>query len=256
MTTSNRYSGFPAAVLAALLCAAAGAQEQGPEDEERDWKTSIAIGFNLTSGNSETTLGNASATLERQTEPHLVRIVVEGAYGESEVESTEGATVDETTAQNAKLSANYKRSLNGAFLYADATALHDDIAEIDYRFTPGLGAGYFLVKTTAVRLSAEAGAGYLWEDVKDIEDNYATFRAAQRLDWQISQTAKLWQTVEYLPRADDFKDYLLNAEIGVEAAMTTAVNLRVVIQDRYDNTPAAGKEENDIAVISALSMSL
>lgn len=256
MGVRNQCRGFSAAVIAALLCAAAGAEEEVPADQARDWKASVALGFNLTSGNSETTLGNAAVTVERQTEPHLVRIAAEGAYGESEVESTAGETVDETTTQNAKLSANYKRSLNGVFVYADGTALHDDIADIDYRFTPGLGAGLFLVKTDAVKLSLEAGAGYLWEDVKDVEDGYATFRAAQRLDWQINETAKLWQAVEYLPRADDFKDYLLNAEIGVEAAMTTAVNLRIVIQDRYDNTPAAGKEENDIAVISALSMSL
>ena len=62
--------------------------------------------------------------------------------------------------------------------------------------------------------------------------------------------------MEYLPEAEDFDNYLLTAEVGIEAAVSTRVSLRVVLQDKYDNTPALGAERNDLSLIAGLGFTL
>ena len=59
-----------------------------------------------------------------------------------------------------------------------------------------------------------------------------------------------------LPRTDDFDDYLLTVELGVEANLNATMSLRIVVQDKYDSTPAPGQENNDISLVSALTWQL
>ncbi len=239
-------------MLALLPLASLSAWSQ----ETDSWQISMAIGFNKTDGNSDTLLLNSSLTAEKEMEKNIYRFGIEGAYGETKVEQEDGSTEDTATAQNAKGFAHYKRTHERSYVYLDSSVLHDDIAEVDYRALMGPGAGYFLIKSEVATLGIEAGPTYLWEKVGGQEDDYPVLRFAQRYDWQISETAKLWQAVEYLPRIDDSEDYLLNAEIGAEAALNTHLSLRVVVQERYDNTPAEGQERSDLTMIVALALHL
>ena len=59
-----------------------------------------------------------------------------------------------------------------------------------------------------------------------------------------------------MAEAEDFDNYLLTGEIGVEAAMSERLNLRVVVQDKYDSTPAANAEYNDVSLIAGVGLSL
>jgi len=58
--------------------------------------------------------------------------------------------------------------------------------------------------------------------------------------------------LEFLPQVDKFKNYLLNAELGAEAALTKKLSLRSYIQDNYVNIPAQGHLKNDVKLIAAL----
>jgi putative salt-induced outer membrane protein YdiY len=58
--------------------------------------------------------------------------------------------------------------------------------------------------------------------------------------------------LEFLPQVDDFNNYILNGEIGVESALTKSWALSVILQDTYDNEPAPGREKNDVKLIAAL----
>ena len=138
----------------------------------------------------------------------------------------------------------------------DVSALYDDIAKVDYRviLNPGLGA--YLVKHDRLTFSVEAGPAYVIEKVDGETDDYLALRLAERIDFTLSPTAKVWQSAEYLPKIDDFDAYLLNAELGVEAALNSRLNLRVVLQDKYNSTPAGGLDKNDVALIAGISVAL
>jgi putative salt-induced outer membrane protein YdiY len=236
------------AAVVALVVSQGVFAEEAVLAEEAGWDSSIAIGVNGTSGNSDTIAINASVTAERIGDVHETRLGIEGNYGESELDG-----VDETTTQNAKASANYKYRFNGSYVYSDNSLAHDDIAAIDYRLIVGGGFGYYVFETDAAKIGVEAGVAYFSEELADgTSDDGALLRVALRHDQTLSENAKLWWSAEYLPRGDDFDDYLFNAEAGAEASLNSALALRIVVQDRYDSIVPVDRERNDVSVISAL----
>ena len=64
------------------------------------------------------------------------------------------------------------------------------------------------------------------------------------------------QALEYRPEAEDFDNNLLAGQIRAAAAMSHHLNLRFVVQDKYDNTPAAGKERNDLSLSAGIGFTL
>lgn len=239
------------AAVCCLMVVAAAVMAQ--EAKLAGFKNTLSLGMTLTDGNSDTLLANGSLLSEGEKESlGSFRAGLEGNYGESTVDGEKDKTVD-----NAKLFGNVKKTLSPrTFGYLDGSVLYDDVAEVDYRavLSPGLGA--YLVKNASTAFSLEAGPAYVWERVNEENDDYLALRFAERLTHELSKTARVWQSAEYLPKADDFSDYLLAAEVGAEAALNAHLNLRLVLQDKYDSTPGDDLEKNDLTLIAGLSVSL
>lgn len=181
-------------------------------------------------------------------EVHEFRWGVEGNYGESKIND-----VDETTTQNAKGIAVYKRKFDDLFLYSDNSIFHDKMTDIDYRLNIGLGGGRRLVETDSIKFDIELGGAYIHEEATgEPNDDYFAGRVSFRHDQALSDHSKLWMTGEYLPNLDDFNQYLINGEAGLEAAINSSLSLRVVIQDRYNSLPPDDNDKNDLSVISSL----
>lgn len=240
---------LPAMVLICGIASAALAQEAAPSLITN----TLNIGFTMTDGNSDTILLNGSiVSFGEKGGLGSYRAGVEGNYGESKVEGEK-----ETTIENLYGYGNVKKTLSArTFVSIDASALYDKIAEVDYRLIIGPDLGAYLVKNDRLTLSVETGPVYIAEKLDGISEDYLALRLSERLEFTISPTAKLWQAAEYLPKVDDFDKYLFNAEIGAEAAINSRMKLRVVLQDKYNSTPADGKKCNDLVLISGLSVSL
>ncbi|MBN2143112.1 MAG: DUF481 domain-containing protein [Candidatus Aureabacteria bacterium] len=221
--------------------------------EEGKLKTTLSAGLTLTSGNSETLQANASLVSEGESKGFgSVRFGAEANYGENTMNDE-----SETTVKNIKGFGNGKKTLSEkTFAYLDLSALNDDIASIDYRVSVGPGAGLYLIKKDSSKLSVETGLSYVWEEVSEIKDDYLTVRLSQRFDHQFSETAKIWQSLEYLPKLNDFENHLINAEAGAEAALNSKINLRLVLQDRYDSKPAENVKKNDLSLIAGISLNM
>jgi putative salt-induced outer membrane protein YdiY len=216
-----------------------------------DVATSLNAGLSLTDGNSETlslNVGAAAVKGDPAVDDNFTTLGVEYNYGE---------TASSTTVENVQAALLHRKVLTGnTYLYEDASFLYDDIAAIDHRFIVGVGLGQYLVRDAKTTLGVEFGVAGILEDVGDASDEVFALRFGQNLTHQLSETAKVWESVEYLPEAEDFDNYLINAELGIEAAINGDLALRVVLQDRYDATPALGLDENDLNLIAGLSYKL
>ncbi|MBN2302393.1 MAG: DUF481 domain-containing protein [Lentisphaerae bacterium] len=223
------------------------------QEQEGSFKSALSIGVTLTDGNSETLLANGSLVTEGKNDGFgSIRAGLEANYGESTIASN-----TETTVENLRAFVNVQKTLSPmTFISVNGEVLYDSVAQIDYRATLGPGLGVYLIKNDKTSLFLEVGPSYVWEEVSDVGDDYLALRLTERYDYTISKTSRLWQSLEYLPRADDFDDYLLNAEFGAEADITASLKLRLVLQNKYDSTPGAGLEENDLTLITGLSMPL
>jgi putative salt-induced outer membrane protein len=210
------------------------------------WEHSIGLGLTVTEGNSDTVTAYANWLSARKWEKNELRFGADGTYGE-----TEG----EKTAQSAHGFGQYNRLFGTEdrfYFYMRIDGYHDDIADIDYRVTISPGVGYYFIKNARTTLSGEVGPGYVFEKKGGETDDYATVRFAERFEHKFNDRVRLWQSLEFLPQIDDWENYVINAEIGVDTAMSKALSLRVFIQDTYTSQPADGREENDFKFVTAL----
>ena len=206
------------------------------------WNSSAAAGLTLTSGNSDTLLMTASVSTEKKWEQNELSFGADGAYGEQD---------GDRNIANAHGFGQYNRLFSErVFGLLRVDALHDDIADVQYRVTLSSGVGYYFIKNTNTFLRGEVGPGVVFEKQGGETDTYMTVRAAERFEHQLSKTAKIWQSAEILPDVSDWNKYVVNAEIGIEVAVNTKWSLRVYLQDTYDNQPAPDREPNDLKLVA------
>jgi putative salt-induced outer membrane protein len=243
-------------VFGLLLPSAVLAQTVHPPPPPPQWSGSVAAGFSLTKGNSDTMLLTLSGRATRKWDLNELSLGAIGAYGEDS---------GDVNNQMASAFAQYNRLFTERwYSYARVDGLYDGIAGVDYRFTFGVGLGYYFIKTTNTLLSVEAGPGYVVERLEGsqgtgtnkvtiIENNdYWTFRVAQKFEHKFNDRVRIWESVEILPEIERVSNFIVNSECGVESALTKTWSLRVVLQDTYDNEPAPGREKNDLKLVAGV----
>jgi len=233
----------------ALLAAAAKATSAAPgaviPTNKRAWESTVAFGLTLTSGNSESVLATGSFRTHRNNPTNEWTLGLEGSYGENNAVEN-----NETLHGFAQYNHLFGERWYG---YTRADALHDGIADVTYRFTFSPGAGYYFVKNKQTSLAGEFGPAVLYEKLDDEYHTYPTLRLAERFEHKMDEHTRFWQNVEFLPQVDQPDNFLVNAEVGAEAALTKRLSLRTVVQDNYANIPAPGRKDNDVKLISGLA---
>jgi putative salt-induced outer membrane protein YdiY len=208
------------------------------------WESSFAAGFSLTRGNSDTLLTTVAFKTHTKTLTHEFMLGADGSYGESD-----SVKNNETLHGVGQYNHLFSERFYGFF---NLEGLHDGIADLQYRFTLSPGAGYYFLKTTNTSLAGEAGPGMIFQRLGDVDTTYATLRLAERFEHKLNNGARVWEKAEILPQVDKLQNYLVNAEIGAEAALTKTFNLRVTLQDNFVNQPAPGRKDNDVKLISGV----
>lgn len=209
------------------------------------WDSSAAIGLTLTRGNSDTILTTASIHTQKKTLNNEYIFGADGSFGKNN-----GVKNSETLHGVSQYNHLFDERLFG---YVHAEGLHDGIADLSYRFTLSPGSGYYFIKETNTTLAGEIGPAIVFERLGTNESIYSTLRLAERFEHKFNGRARVWQSVEFLPQVDKTYNYLVNAEVGLEASITKRLSLRTVLQDNFVNEPAPGRKHNDIKLISGLA---
>jgi putative salt-induced outer membrane protein YdiY len=212
---------------------------------EPNWERSAATGATVTSGNSDTLLftGNILAALKGKENEYLFR--GDGTYGEADHQKN-----NESLHGQFQYNRLFSERVYG---YALIDALHDAIADLDYRLTLSPGAGYYFIKNDKTRLSGEVGPGFVYEKQGGDTSGYFTLRLGEKFSHKFNDRAKIWQSFEILPQVDDFGNTIINAEIGIESSFTETMSLRTFLQDSYDTEPAPGRDRNDLKLVAAIA---
>lgn len=220
------------------------------------WEKSMSAGFNLTRGNTETmllTLGLAARKEDK--EGNIYDFA--GAFNYGEDNAAEDETGDKVTRNDFRANGRYDRLLDDRwYVGIGSSFLNDELADLDYRFTIDPAPGYYFIKNDDYKLRFEAGPSYVFERSGGETNNYFAPRVADRFDWIISCTSKIYQKAEVLFDTEDSKNYIVNAEVGVEAALNASLALVFTVRNVMDNQPAPDREKNDLQTISALKVLL
>ena len=209
------------------------------------WESSVSAGLTLARGNTDTTLFSADFLTQKKTPFDEYRIGLGGAYGEQN---------SSDTVNNYKAFGQWNHLFNERFYgFLRAEGLRDFIADVDYRLTIGPGAGYYLLKETNTMLAVEAGVNFEAQQLGGEDQNFATVRLAERFEHKFHDRARLWQNVEIFPQVDKLDNYVVNFEIGLEAAITKTVSLKACLDDSYANRPAADRLKNDMKIVAGVA---
>jgi len=233
------------AVVAAVNNAGSTTPPESMATNKPPWENSISFALTLTRGNSDTTLANATFNSHRNNLTNEWTFGADATYGEN------NSVEDNETLHGF---AQYNHLFDERwYAYARADGLHDGIANVKYRFTASPGAGYYLIRTRMTRLAIETGPGVVIERLDGENNTYMAPRFAERFEQKFDGQAHFWEKVEFLPQATRWDNFLVNAEIGIEATVTRHVNLRTTLQDNYANEPAPNRRNNDVRLISGLA---
>jgi putative salt-induced outer membrane protein YdiY len=233
------------AATVVILALQANAADAVAETKTKPWETTASTGVSLTKGNSDTLLWTANILALKKWEKNEARLGADATYGENS-----GTKNAESFRGFAQWNWLFQER---AYAYLRAEAMRDTIADIDYRFTLSPGVGYYFIKGTNTTLSAETGPGFIYEKQGGTDRGYFTLRVAERFEHKFNEKTKMWQSVEFLPQVDQFKNYIINAEIGLDTKLTAKLSLRIYAQDTYDNEPAPGRKKNDVKLVTALA---
>jgi putative salt-induced outer membrane protein YdiY len=225
-----------------------------PPKDPSVWDKSITAGFNYTEGNSKTSSLNLNSKVMRDFLEESWRFEADYNYGNA---ADDPNSQREVTKNNFRASGEYKHTLDTVwFAGANTSFAYDEIADLNYRviLSPALGA--YLIKDDKQKLSLETGPSYVFEDLGGEQNDFAAARIADRWTWKFSETASMYQSAEYLVSFEDSGNYIFNGEVGLEAALTSQVNLVLAVRDYYINQPAEDRRPNDVYTLTGLKVNL
>jgi putative salt-induced outer membrane protein len=239
-----------------MLAGLSGVRAQTPAPaaaEKPKWQSSASLGMTMTRGNSETFLATAALATGKKWDQNEMSLGADMTYGKTKDQATGVST---RNADSYHGFAQYNRLFTERLYgYARVEGLYDSIADIKYRVTLSPGAGYYLIKEKTTDLSIEVGPGYVFQKLGTNESNFATLRVGQKFHYALSDRARIWEMAEWLPKIEDFSNYIINAELGLEADLTQdkKFTLRTYVQDTYNSVPASGRKNNDMKWVTAIA---
>ncbi len=209
------------------------------------WDQSLDLGATISRGNSDSILGTFAYSGQKLGEDNEYILNASYTYGESE----DLRTNDEVLA-----SAQWNHFISDvAYAGVRANLRSDVLADIDFRLGANALLGYYLIKNDTTYLSIEGGPGYTTEQVGGIEDDYLSIYIGQKFEHQLNENTRIFESFALTAPADDFDDYSIVFEAGLETTLSERLSLKVTFLDKYEAEPAAGSENNDIQIITGIS---
>jgi putative salt-induced outer membrane protein YdiY len=250
-----RPGGLAAIVLAACvgLARPAAAQDpcpcppQPPAPPPPVWTGSIGAGLALTQGNTDTTNTNVSFDVVRDPKTKVV-FKAQGLY----IRATQDGN---DNVDRALVSGRVEYKLTPrAYTFGQLQYVRDRFKEIDYLLAPTAGLGYLLVDDGRLTVDVDSALGVVTEKNTGLDARTSgALTSGQRLAFKISDTATLTQNATALWKLDDFGDGLYTFGIGVAAAVTSRIQVKLEFQDVYKARPSApGVQSNDLAFLTTL----
>ena len=233
--------------------AATAVTTTNPPPKVKHWENVAAAAMALTSGNSKSFLATVSIASHGKYDKNEYLLNGSAGYGDNTAKDSTGAEVTTKTQDYLKGSAQWNHLFSDR-LYGGLKleGLHDDIADIQYRFTVSPLVGYYFIKHTNTSLAGEVGPSYVYQKLDGHTDSYAGLRVAERYEYKFLAGARLWESVEWITQVDKTENWILTAELGISAPVSKALDVRLVAQDWYNNVPAPGRLKNDLKLLAGV----
>ena len=208
------------------------------------WKGSVNAGVTITDGNTELTTLSAGgdATLRREKD----RITL-GAFWNFQQAKNAVSGENEISQRTSGANAQYDYFLDErTYLFGQASAENNKLADLDLRATVGGGVGYQFIEREDLKLSAEVGLAYVSEDYGSSPDaEYLSARGAYDVAWKVNQELEILHTGVAFPSLEDSADVYVKLDTRARVTLTESMFAQLQWVMDWDNTPAQGAERLD-----------
>jgi putative salt-induced outer membrane protein YdiY len=220
---------------------------------KKKWESIASADLTLTRGNSRSFLATVTVNTQRKWEAEELLLGAGAGYGNSSTKDSNGQQVTTENQDYLKGFGQFNHLFSDRF-YGGVRleGLHDNVADINYRITFSPMAGYYIIKHTNTFLTSEVGPSLVHEELGHHTQTYLGLRVAERFEHKFDGGAKIWENLEWIPQVDKFDNWILNAEAGISAPVTKALDVRVIAQDTYNNQPAPGRLKNDLKLLAGI----
>ena len=211
------------------------------EVKTNPWTGSFAAGLNGKSGNSQNLDINMAANLARESDFSSTTLLATYFYSSNGIAKVTDRFFGQAR-QERKL-ANPRWSL-----FFQAAYEWDRFKAFDYRIALHSGLAFEVYKLEDRFLKLRLGAGASREVGGTPDEWLPELQLGADWERQVTDTFKLYATSDYYPNLEDFSDFRLNTNAGLEFVVDAErnINFRMFTFNRYDSTPAPGNIENDI----------
>jgi hypothetical protein len=263
------YRAHCTALLATILLSASfsnalAADEKKEEPKKKKWESTATVGVTLSRGNSKNFLAAGALATKRTWTCDEALAGIGLGYGEN---TPKGSATNNITDSYVKGYGQWNHLFSPQFYGGlRLTGEHDDIAHLTYRAIVSPLAGYYFVKQTNATLAAEIGPSYVREDyynslredgsTDDNVHNYLGLRVGERGEYIFHSGAKIFETIEWIPKIQDMNDYLVNFTAGVSAPISKGFSVSLALTDTYKNIPPITNPKtykNDLKLIAGLT---
>jgi putative salt-induced outer membrane protein len=243
MPRETRVVSHPVVSIVALTLALLGAALASGEEPPN--KLSLGFSYLATSGNSSSQTAGLDLAYKHTFDPWGIEASANFLRAEQN-----GAL----TAKKLFLGVRGTRTLNADFdLFLEGSYLQDRFAGLDPRLVAAGGVTYKLLKGPEHELAFDAGLTWTRDElVEGGSKSYAGALAAARYGWNISKTAKLTENLSFFPSLKQGSDWRIESQTGLQAAVSTAVAVKLTYGFRYANRPVPGFRRTDTQTAASL----
>jgi putative salt-induced outer membrane protein YdiY len=216
---------------------------------KRKWSYKAGVDVAGKSGNSKefTSRVNVAATLKSKEDTLKF-------YGSLDKASQDG----EDTSNEIILGSEYTSYFSEPYgWYVRGQVEKDDFEDLDLRTTVGSGLSYRAFNEDDHSLELRSGLGYRFESFTDgTNESSPTLDFGLEHYWRFVTWADMTNSLTYEPAIDDFADYLLTHDSGVNIplGLSDYWNIRFGLRNDYKSIPADGKKNLDTSYYSRLQL--
>ncbi len=220
-----------------------------PEDPPPKWTGAFKLGAGLVSGNTERR--NVAGSFDAELRYPEDRFNVDASWDYAQ-DKPQGQTNWNLTQRRTGAGIKYDRFFTKTtYGLATSRVLGDTLADLDLRFTGGLGIGFQLLDNETTKMTGEVGLSYFSEQYRSgaASVDYLAARVAYKLRHSFNDKTSLIHGVEAFPSTENSQDIYFQSTTEVRTNLTESMIGSLAWIWDYDNTPAPTRERSDHRVL-------
>jgi putative salt-induced outer membrane protein YdiY len=211
------------------------------------WSSKLEIGFNIRTGNTESTDGRVRFGSSKENDHH--RWKADAAYY---IAFDDGDKTDHEA--TAGLLKDWLFPGSKWFWWAKGRGDYDEFQSWDYRLTGGGGLGYHLVEEEKLTIDLRAGMGLAREFGSDDEDIHPEAQLGIEGEWQIDDRQSIVADTWVYPDVGDLGEYRITSSAAwqFKVDMKRGLSFKLGLENEYESEVEYGDDHNDLKVFGAM----